>query len=220
MKVTWLGHAGIEIEDQGKTIFIDPWLTGNPVATKKVDEIKKADAVFVTHDHGDHGYADAVTICKNTGATFVGIFELANKAKEDGVGNVLGGNIGGTATVAGIEFVFTEALHSSSVGAPLGFVIKLPSMTVYHAGDTGLFMGMKLLGELYDVDLAFLPIGSLFTMGPKEAAKALELLSCQKVIPIHYKTFPVLTKSAEEFSEIVGPMIDVIALEPGDSKEF
>jgi len=220
MKVTWLGHAGVKIEDQGKTIYIDPWLSGNPVATLKVEDIKQADVVFVTHDHGDHGYDDAVKICKATGATFVSIFELANKAKSDGVEQVLGGNIGGTASVAGIEFVFTVALHSSSVGAPLGFVIHLPSMTIYHAGDTGLFMDMKLLGELYNIDLAFLPIGSLFTMGPKEAAKALELLGCQKVVPIHYKTFPVLTASADDFSKIVGPMIDVFALNPGETKEL
>ncbi|MHA1212122.1 MAG: metal-dependent hydrolase [Candidatus Heimdallarchaeota archaeon] len=219
MKITWLGHAGIKIVDKGKIIFIDPWLTGNPVATIKVEDIKKADAVFVTHGHADHGYADAVTICKSTGATFVSVFELANQAKTDGVENVLGGNIGGTATVAGIEFVFTLALHSTTVGVPLGFVFKLSQYTVYHAGDTGLFMDMKLLGELYDVDLAFLPIGSLYTMGPIEAAKALQLLNCAKVVPIHYKTFPVLLQDVKEFVDIVGPMVDVIALEPGEERD-
>lgn len=220
MKVTWLGHAGIMIEDDGKTILIDPWLNGNPVATMKVENIKKADAVFVTHDHGDHGYTEAVEICKNTGATFVSIFELANRAQSDGVMNVLGGNIGGTAEVAGIEFIFTLALHSSTAGHPLGFVIKLPSMTIYHAGDTGLFYDMKLLGELYDPDLAFLPIGSRFTMGPKEAAKALQLLGCQKVVPIHYKTFPILVQDPKEFIDFAGPMIDVQVLKIGETKEI
>ncbi|MHA1156973.1 MAG: metal-dependent hydrolase [Candidatus Heimdallarchaeota archaeon] len=220
MKITWLGHAGIMIEDEGKTIFIDPWLKGNPMAPIKVEDIKKADAVFVTHDHGDHGYAEAVEICKNTGATFVSIFELANKAQSEGVKNVLGGNIGGTAEVAGMKFVFTVALHSSTIGHPLGFVIMFPNMTIYHAGDTGIFTDMKLLGDLYDIDLAFLPIGSLFTMGPKEAAKALQLLGVQKVVPIHYKTFPVLVQDPKEFIEIAGPMIDVFVLEPGVSKEI
>ena len=220
MKITWLGHAGIKIVDEGKTIFIDPWLTGNPVATMKVEDIKKADLVFVTHDHGDHGYDDAVTICKNTKATFVSIFELANKAKDDGVENVVGGNIGGTAEAHGIKFVFTVALHSSNVGHPLGFVIMLNQMAVYHAGDTGIFSDMKLLGDLYDVDLAFLPIGSLFTMGPKEAAKALQLLNCQKVVPIHYKTFPILVQDVQEFKDAVGPMVDVIVLEPGKEREI
>jgi L-ascorbate metabolism protein UlaG (beta-lactamase superfamily) len=220
MKITWLGHAGIKIVDKGKTIFIDPWLTGNPVAKMKVEDIKEADLVFVTHDHGDHGYADAVTICKNTKATFVSIFELANKAKEDGVENTVGGNIGGTAEAHGIKFVFTVALHSSDVGHPLGFVIMLDQMAIYHAGDTGIFSDMKLLGDLYDVDLAFLPIGSLFTMGPKEAAKALQLLNCQKVVPIHYKTFPVLVQDAKEFKDIVGPMVEVIDLKPGEEREI
>jgi len=240
MKVNWIGHSAVKIEDQGKIILIDPWITGNPVAKIKVEDIKKADVVFVSHGpvakikvedikkadvvfvshgHGDHGFDDAVLICKNTGATFVSIFELANEAKGKGVEKVIGG-IGGTAKAADIEFVFTTATHSTTVGVAVGFVIKLPSFTIYHPGDTGLFMDMKLLGELYDIDLAFLPIGSLYTMGPLEAAKALELLSCQKVVPIHYKTFPVLVQDAEEFKKIAGPMVDVIALEPGEEKEI
>ncbi|MBK5113809.1 MAG: metal-dependent hydrolase [Candidatus Heimdallarchaeota archaeon] len=220
MKINWIGHAAVKIEDKGKTILIDPWITGNPVAKIKVEDIKKADVVFVTHMHGDHGFDDAVLICKNTGATFVGIFEVANEAIGKGVENVIGGNIGGTAQAADIEFVFTTATHSTPVGVAIGFVIKLPSMTIFHPGDTGLFMNMKLLGELHDIDLAFLPIGSLYTMGPREAAKALELLNCQKVVPIHYKTFPVLVQDAEEFKKIAGPMVDVIALEPGEEKEI
>jgi L-ascorbate metabolism protein UlaG (beta-lactamase superfamily) len=220
MKINWIGHAGVMIEDKGKTILIDPWITGNPVAKIKVEDIKKADVVFVTHGHGDHGFDDAVVICKNTNATFVSIFELANEAKGKGVENVVGGNIGGSAKAADIEFVFTTATHSTTVGVAIGFVIKLPSMTIFHSGDTGLFSDMKLLGELYDIDLSFLPIGSLFTMGPREAAKALELLNCQKVVPIHYKTFPVLVQDAKEFKEIAGPLVDVIALEPGEEKEI
>ena len=215
MKVTWLGHSGFMIKDGGKIILIDPWLEGNPLAKIKAEDIKKADAVFVSHDHQDHGYADAVKICKATGATFVSIFEVANRANNDGVENTLGGNIGGSAEVAGIPFVFTFAVHSSTAGHPLGFVIKLPSLTIYHAGDTGIFSDMKLIGELYDPDIAFLPIGSLFTMGPKEAAKALQLLGCNKVVPMHYKTFPVLVQDTTEFKELAGPMIDVFDLEPG-----
>ncbi len=220
MKINWIGHAAVKIEDKGKIIFIDPWITGNPVAKIKVEDIKKADIVFVTHMHGDHGFDDAVLICKNTGATFVSIFEVANEAKGKGVENVIGGNIGGTAKAAGIEFVFTTATHSSPIGVPVGFIIKLPSMNVYHPGDTGIFSDMQLLSELYDIDLAFLPIGSLFTMDARQAAKALELLGCSKVIPIHYKTFPVLTQDAKEFIEIAGPLVDVYALEPGEEKEI
>ena len=220
MKVTWLGHAGFIIKDEGKTILIDPWLEGNPVAPMKAEDIKEADAVFVTHDHGDHGFADGVKICKATGATFVSIFELANKAKEHGVQNVLGGNIGGSAKVNDIEFVFTTAQHSSLVGHPIGFIIRMPSLTLYHAGDTGIFTDMKLLGDLYDPDIAFLPIGDLFTMGPKEAAKALQLLNVQKAVPMHYKTFPVLVQDPQEFIDIAGPMIDVHVLEPGVEQEI
>ncbi|MEA2071494.1 MAG: metal-dependent hydrolase [Asgard group archaeon] len=220
MKIKWLGHAGFLIKDNDKTILIDPWLDGNPLAPMEAEDIKEADVVFVTHDHGDHGYADAVKICKKTGATFVSIFELANKAKSDGVENTLGGNIGGTAQVAGLEVIFTLALHSSDVGTPIGFIIRMPTRTLYHAGDTGIFTDMKLLGELYEPDLAFLPIGSLYTMGPKEAAKALRLLEVSKVIPMHYKTFPVLVQDTKEFEEEVGPMVEVITLEIGKEKEL
>jgi L-ascorbate metabolism protein UlaG (beta-lactamase superfamily) len=220
MKIKWLGHAGFLIKDGDKTILIDPWLEGNPLAPMKAEEITEADAVFVTHDHGDHGYADAVRICKNTKATFVSIFELSNKAKEDGVENVLGGNIGGRTELNGIEIIFTRALHSSKLGQPIGFIIKLPNFKLYHAGDTGLFSDMKLLGEMYDPDIAFLPIGSLFTMGPREAAKALEFLKVQKAVPMHYKTFPSLIQDVSAFVEQAGPMIDVIVLEPGEEREI
>jgi L-ascorbate metabolism protein UlaG (beta-lactamase superfamily) len=220
MKVTWLGHAGFLIKDKEKTILIDPWLDGNPLAPMQAEAIKSADAVFVTHDHGDHGYADAVKICKQTGATFVSIFELANKAANDGVENTLGGNIGGTASVSDIKFVFTRALHSSNVGNPLGFIIMLPGLTIYHAGDTGIFGDMRLLSELYDPDLAFLPIGSLFTMGAKEAAKAVQLLNVKKVVPMHFKTFPVLAQDDKDFKDACGPMIEVISLDIGKETEI
>jgi L-ascorbate metabolism protein UlaG (beta-lactamase superfamily) len=134
--------------------------------------------------------------------------------------NVIGGNVGGTAKAGDLEFIFTHADHSSTAGPPLGFVIKMPTMTLYHAGDTGLFYGMKLIGELYDPDIAFLPIGSLFTMGPKEAVKALQLLECKKVVPMHFKTFPALIQDTKEFKELAGPMVDVCDLKPNVETEI
>ncbi|MEM2880225.1 MAG: metal-dependent hydrolase [Candidatus Bathyarchaeia archaeon] len=221
-KVTWFGHAAFQIELAGKTVLIDPWLNGNPTSPIKASEIGKADVVYVTHDHGDH-LGDAIDICKRTGATFVSTFELGNYAKENGVTNVMGLNIGGCVEVKGIKLHMVQAFHTSSKGAPTGVVVEGEGKTVYHAGDTGLFMDMKLIGQLYRLDLALLPIGGYYTMGVLEAAEAVKLLKPKVVIPMHYKTFPVLAQSADEFVEKVKkkvPKTKVVVLNPGESFEF
>jgi len=221
-KIKLLGHSGFEIELADKTLFIDPWLTENPLAVIGVSGIKKADIVCVTHDHGDH-MGDAIKICKQTGATFVGIHELGVFAEENGVKEVAGINIGGTVNVKGVSISMVQAFHSSNRGAPTGFVIKAEGKTIYHAGDTGLFGDMRLIGEIHRPDVALIPIGDYYTMGPREAAEAVKLIKPAVVIPMHYQTFPVLEPSAESFIKIVKektPEVKVVALKPGEAYQL
>jgi len=218
-RIRWLGHSGFEIELVNKILLIDPWLTGNPLAAMKASDIKKTDVVCVTHDHGDH-LGDAIEICKRTGATFVGIYELGVYAEEQGVKNVVGINIGGTVDVKGINITMVQAFHSSTRGAPTGFVIKAEGKTVYHAGDTCIFGDMRLIGEIYRPDVALIPIGDYYTMGPREAAEAVKLINPAVVVPMHYQTFPVLYPSAEDFIKFVkekAPNVKVVVLKLGEA---
>ena len=218
-KIRWLGHSGFEVEFANKILLTDPWLTGNPLAAIKASDIKKADVVCVTHDHRDH-LGDAIEICKRTSATFLGIHELSVFAKENGVKNVVGINIGGTVEVKGIRITMVQAFHSSTRGAPTGFVIEAQGKTIYHTGDTGLFGDMKLIGEIHRPDVVLIPIGDYYTMGPKDAAEAVKLIKPSVAIPMHYKTFPVLSPSAEDFVEAVkekAPKVKVVVLKLGEA---
>jgi len=224
--IKYLGHAGFQIVTKNeKVIIIDPWLTGNPSAACQVEEIVKADMVLVTHDHFDH-IGDVGRILKTTGATLVGMPEVVGKLKEDaGIPDSqivfgMGMNIGGTAHIDGIAITMTQASHSCEKGNPAGYIIKLEDgFTIYHAGDTGVFYSMKILGDLYHIDLALLPIGGVFTMDPTQAAMAARLLQVKKVIPMHYKTFPLLEQEALSFKEIMkkeAPEAEVLVLDPGN----
>ena len=223
--IKWLGHAGFQIaSEKGTVIVIDPWLTDNPLAPCKAEDIEKADLVLVTHDHFDH-VADAARIVKATGATLVGMPETVGRLKaEEGVPDSqivfgTGMNIGGTISSLGVQITMTQAFHSSQTGNPAGYIVKLEDgYTVYHAGDTGIFSSMKLLGDLFKINLALLPIGSVFTMDPVQASVAAKLLEAKAVIPMHYKTFPILEQDASSFVEIMkkeAPDIQVVILDPG-----
>lgn len=218
-RVTWFGHASFKIEMGGRVILIDPWLNGNPSSPVKASEIKSADIVYVTHDHGDH-LGQAVELCKRTGAAFVATHELGSYAAELGVKNVEGLNIGGSVEIAGIKIHVVQAFHTSSKGAPTGVIVEGEGKKVYHAGDTGLFGDMKLIGKLYSPDLALLPIGGYYTMGVAEAAEAVRLIRPKAVIPMHYGTFPVLVRSADGFVDTVRkktPEVKIVVLKPGES---
>ena len=222
MKVTFLGHAAFKIESDGKTVFIDPWLNG-PTSSIKTEEVDMADMCLVTHDHGDHGYTEALEICKKTGAFFVGINELGLKAQSEGVENVHTLNIGGSVTIDSVTVTLVQAFHSTTIGAPTGFIVEFPSGTVYHAGDTGIFSSMELFAELYSPDIFLVPIGSYYTCGPLEAAHATKLIRPKFVIPMHYGTFPVIDTNPEEFKRLVAeksPMTKVKVIKPGESIEF
>jgi L-ascorbate metabolism protein UlaG (beta-lactamase superfamily) len=218
MKITWIGHSALKLEGS-KTVFIDPFLTGNPAASMSLDNVTRADVVVVTHDHGDH-LGDGYAICKKTGATLVSIFEIAEAGAKQGI-KAEGMNIGGTVTVDGVAVSLVPAFHTAGLGGTAtGAVVELDGKTIYHAGDTGLTIEMQLIGEMYTPDIAFLPIDGRFNMGPRLAAKAVELLNVSKVVPFHYDTFPLVHSSPEEFKKLVGDKSDVIILKPGDFIEL
>lgn len=222
IKITYLGHASFKVEADGKTIFLDPWLNG-PTSPMKTGDVDAADIVLVTHDHGDHGYAEGVEICKKTGATFVAINELALRANSDGVESVHTLNIGGSIQIGDVNITLVHAFHSCEAGSPTGFIVKLPSGTLYHPGDTGIFTDMALFSELYSIDIFFVPIGSYYTMDITQAAKAVELIMPKIAIPMHYDTFPAISADPKEFASLVGsktPKVSVEIFKPGDTKEI
>jgi L-ascorbate metabolism protein UlaG (beta-lactamase superfamily) len=225
-RIKWLGHAGFQITTQKeKIIIIDPWLTDNPLATSQAKDITKADFVLVTHDHFDH-IADAAEIVKATGAILVGMPETVGRLKQEAAipdSQIVFGtgmNIGGTYTSDGISITMTQAFHSSETASPAGYIIKLENgFTLYHAGDTGIFSSMKLLGEMFNINCAMLPIGGVFTMDTQQAAFAAQLLKVDTVIPMHYKTFPILEQDTLSYVEIMekeAPTIEVKVLNPGE----
>jgi L-ascorbate metabolism protein UlaG (beta-lactamase superfamily) len=230
--ITYLGHATILIETPGgKRLLIDPWLAGNPACPdewKSPERLGRIDLILLTHIHNDHA-GDAESIVKaNPDAGVVAIYEAANWIGGKGAKRLHPMNKGGSHTVAGIEITMTHALHSSSFeesdgrviygGEPAGYILKLENgFTLYAAGDTALFSDMALLRELYAPELAFLPIGDNFTMGPRDAARAIRLLGVSHVIPIHYATFPVLTGTPEALRGYTKDILEVTihALKPG-----
>lgn len=214
MDITWLGHSAVKIQGS-KIIYVDPFLSGNPVASVPAEKITKADIVVVTHYHGDH-LGDAFPICKKTGATLVAIHEIAVEAEAQGI-KAEGMNIGGTVEAKGVKVHMVQAFHSAEKGDPAGVVIDLDGKRLYHAGDTGLTYDMKLIGEFFKPDLSFLPIGDRYTMGIPSAAKAVEFIQTKKVIPIHYNTFPIVSADPQEFKKRVKGLAEVIILKPGES---
>ncbi|MFQ5838403.1 MAG: metal-dependent hydrolase [Thermoplasmata archaeon] len=223
MKVEWLGHAAFLLEGKNR-IIVDPFLSGNPLAALKPTEVE-CDIICVTHAHGDH-FGDAVEISKRNGAPIVAIYEVASAAEAKGA-EVVGMNIGGSTKVGDTRITMTNAIHSSCFvadgkveagGNPGGFVID-SGFKVYHSGDTALFGDMGLIGELYEPDLALLPIGDFYTMGIVEATKAVELLGTERIIPMHYNTFDVIRQDPGEFKDRVTRKTgsEAIILQPGES---
>lgn len=226
MKVTFLGHAGFLIEGSAK-IVIDPFLTGNPVARSAVEDIK-ADLVLVSHGHGDH-LGDAVPIAKQSGGTVVSVFELATYCACRGAQSH-GMHIGGSHAFGDVKIKLTPAWHGTGfgegpmeyLGTPCGFVIGLDGKKIYHSGDTGLFGDMELIGRLHALDLALLPIGDNYTMGPEDALEAVKMLKPRVVIPMHYNTWPLIQQDPQAFKAEVEKATGskVVILAPGESFEL
>ena len=226
LAITWLGHSSFLLRTPGgKAILLDPWYTGNP-SFPEAARPKAADLILISHGHSDH-ITDAAAMAKATGATVVAIWEITSWLGSKGVKHLEPMNKGGTITSQGLRITMTDARHSSSVddngivylGEAAGFVLKLENgQTIYYAGDTSLFGDMKLIGEIYEPDIAFLPIGDRFTMGPDTAAIAARWLRVKQVVPMHYGTFPLLTGTPSELEQhLSGSGIEVLTLQPGET---
>jgi L-ascorbate metabolism protein UlaG (beta-lactamase superfamily) len=207
VKITYYGHAAFLIEDKLK-ILIDPFVSEDLFS--KI----KADVILVTHDHGDH-IGKTFEIAKKTKAKVFAIHEIATKLSNEGI-NAQGMNIGGSIEYDNIKISMVNAQHSANCA---GFVVKFPEITIYHAGDTGLFCDMKLIAELYNPDIVMLPIGDVYTMGPAEAAKAVEFLKPKIAIPMHYGTFPILTGTPEKFKALA-KNVNVIVFNKEETKDL
>ena len=221
MQIKWFGHSAFMVEVAGAKLLIDPWIT-NPLSPAAPQDVINARPthILITHDHFDH-LGESVDIAKAAGAPIVGTYELTLEVAEKGIAEAqtMPMNIGGTVKLQdGIEIYMTPALHTANRGAPSGFVIATPEGAVYHAGDTALFRDMELIAELYDIDVALLPIGSVFTMGPREAAIATQLLRPRRVVPMHYNTFPLIKQDPEDFKSRVEAVSrsKVYIMKPGD----
>jgi len=222
IKVTWYSHATIGLEIGNYKILVDPYFTGNPAATTSADKVA-ADFILVTHGHFDH-VGDVVTVAKRTGAMVVSNFEIAEWMEKQGVKKTHGQHIGGAHDHPFGNLKLTPTLHGSGLpdgtngGNPAGFVITTKEgMKIYIVGDTGLFSDMKLIGQ-QGIDLAFVPIGDNYTMGPEDAYKAVELIMPKQVIPIHYNTWELIAQDAEKWAERVRKLgVKVHVLKPGES---
>ncbi|MCE9531759.1 MAG: metal-dependent hydrolase [Planctomycetes bacterium] len=225
-QMRWLGHSCLLFESGGKNILIDPFLTGNPKAAMKANQVP-ADFILVSHGHGDH-VGDAVEIAERTGATVIANYEIATWFQEKmGVRNVHGMQHGGSHVFPFGKVKFTLAFHGSALpdgsngGNPCGFLITFnDGKKVYDAADTGLFGDMKLIGE-EEIDLAILPIGDNFTMGPDDAIRAVKFLTPKRVVPIHFDTFPLIAQDANAWAERVRKETTAvpIVMKPGEAMQ-
>jgi L-ascorbate metabolism protein UlaG (beta-lactamase superfamily) len=228
IKITWLGHATFRIQTpKGKTILVDPWVMQNPACPEKQKTVKSVDVMLITHGHGDH-IGDAVEIAKKHSPKVVGIPELCDWLEKKGVKQIAMMNKGGTQQVGDIKVTMVHADHSCGIqdgdqlvygGEACGYVIEFEnSIKIYHAGDTNVFGDMKIIHDLYAPDIAMLPIGDHFTMGPREAAYACDLLKPKTVIPMHFATFPVLTGRPSDLSKLAHN-VQILEMKPGQTIE-
>ncbi|MGO9777168.1 MAG: metal-dependent hydrolase [Terracidiphilus sp.] len=228
-RITWLGHATVLVQTaKGTNILIDPFITGNPKYPKNFVLPEKIHYILATHGHGDH-ISDVVPVAAKHHSTVVAIYELAAYFEGKGVAHTIGMNLGGTVQMHDVAATMVEAKHSSAaqddagvhdVGVAAGFVLTIAAGPVlYHAGDTAVFGDMKLIRDLYRPEVAILPIGGHYTMGPKEAALAVSLLGVKTILPIHFGTFPPLTGTPEELAALVDASVQVMRWAPGDTIE-
>ena len=226
VEITWLGHGTYQFRlTTGEVILVDPWIEGNPAFPKNFD-LNRVDVMLITHGHFDHIH-DALPLAKKFSPQIVAIYETAHWLESKGAKNTIGMNKGGTVQAGPISATMTHAIHSCGIlddgkiiygGEASGYVLRLPDRrAIYCAGDTNVFTDMQLIERLYHPELAMIPIGDLYTMGPREAALACRMLGCRKVIPLHFGTFPPLTGRPEQLAELIRDLSDteVWTLQPG-----
>ena len=229
-RLTWLGHAAFRLETPaGTCVYVDPFLSGNPSCPPAETEAERCDLVALTHGHSDH-VGDTVALATRFGCPVVAQVELRGWLTGQGLpadGLATSPNKGGTVTVGDVSITLTDANHSSSapdgryLGEPCGLVLTIEDgPTVYFAGDTNVFGDMALIGRIYAPDVVVLPIGDHFTMGPREAAVALELVGASRCVPSHYGTFPVLTGTPDELRRLAPAGVEVLAPAPGETLEL
>jgi L-ascorbate metabolism protein UlaG (beta-lactamase superfamily) len=226
IQLTWLGHATFRVQTpEGKTLFIDPWIGGNPMCPESEKNVKKADVLLCTHGHGDH-IGDAVDVGRKFNPIAVGIYELCLWLQKKGVKQISPMNKGGTQTVAEVKITMVHAVHSCGIqdgdqiiygGEACGYVLEFSNgVKIYHAGDTNVFSDMAIIRDLYAPKICMLPIGDHFTMSPREAAYACKLLQPETVIPMHFGTFPQLTGTPAALQTLV-PDVKVLEMKPGQT---
>jgi L-ascorbate metabolism protein UlaG (beta-lactamase superfamily) len=220
MDIRYLGHAAFELSHEGTTLLIDPFLTGNPMAAAKAEELSP-NVIVLTHGHADH-YGDTVAIAKRAGATVVALTELAGEIGAAGVAEVRDPNLGGTVSFDWGSVKMVPAWHTSTtpggmVNTPAGVIIELAGKRVYHLGDTALFGDLELIGRRHEIDVALVCIGGHYTMDRHDAVEAVRMIGPREVIPCHYNTFPPIMSDAEAFKADVetATAASVIVLEPG-----
>jgi len=224
VKLTWLGHATFRIETPGgKTVIIDPWVMNNPMCPDSEKRVQKVDILLCTHGHADH-IGDAVEIVKEHNPVVVGIPELARWLAKKGAKQIAEMNKGGTQIVGDMKVTMVHADHSCGIqdgneiiygGEACGYVVEFSNgLKIYHAGDTNVFGDMAIIHELYEPEIAMIPIGDHYTMGPREAAYAAKLLKPKAIIPMHFGTFPVLQGRPEQLRQLA-PKVELIEMKPG-----
>ena len=228
VKITWLGHSTFFIQTPaGKRVLIDPWVQNNPACPADKKQLPGIDVMLCSHGHGDH-IGDGVELAKKHNPVVIGAFELCMWMQKKGVKQISPMNKGGSQKAADIRVTMVHADHSCGIqdgeqivygGEACGYVVEFEKgLKLYHAGDTAVFSDMQLIRELYAPDLALLPIGDLFTMGPREAARACQFLRPKAVIPMHYGTFPMLTGTPNEFERMLADSkIELIVMQPGQA---
>jgi L-ascorbate metabolism protein UlaG (beta-lactamase superfamily) len=219
MDIRFLGHAAFELTEGDTRILIDPFLTGNPKAAAKAEDVDPTH-IFLTHGHADH-FGDTVDIAKRTNAKVVAITELAGELQQEGVENVSDPNMGGTIEFGNVSVRVVPAWHTSTtpkgtVNTPAGLVVKVGDTTVYHLGDTALFSDLQLVKARDNVDVALMCIGGHYTMDRLDAVAAAQLVGANTVIPCHYNTFPLIETDAEAFKDDVQGS-EVVILDPGET---